>query len=49
MILMKSAKIWIDGYEAKEPLNGAGGFYAPYQIYTMKIPPDLQLKYGNGK
>jgi hypothetical protein len=46
MVLYSKTKIWIDGDEVNEAPNGGGGMYIPYQIYKMKMPPDLQLKYG---
>ncbi|WP_310480988.1 hypothetical protein [Chamaesiphon sp. VAR_48_metabat_403] len=46
MITYRKTKIWIDGEQVDEAPNGGGGMYIPYQIYKMKMPPDLQLKYG---
>ncbi len=46
MVLYSKTKIWMDGDEVNEAPNGGGGMYIPYQIYKMKMPPDLQLKYG---
>jgi uncharacterized surface protein with fasciclin (FAS1) repeats len=47
MITYSKTKIWIDDDQVDEAPNGGGGLYIPYQIYKMKMPPDLQLKYGN--
>lgn len=49
MITYSKTKIWIDDDQVDEAPNGGGGRYIPYQIYKMKMPPDLQIKYGNGK
>jgi hypothetical protein len=49
MITYSKTKIWIDDDQVEEAPNGGGGLYIPYQIYKMKMPPDLQIKYGNGK
>ncbi len=46
MITYSKTKIWIDGDRVDEDPNGGGGMYIPYRIYKMKMPPDLQLKYG---
>jgi uncharacterized surface protein with fasciclin (FAS1) repeats len=49
MITYSKTKIWIDDDQVDEAPNGGGGLYIPYQIYKMKMPPDLKIKYGNGK